>query len=80
MLLPPPRRPPSFVATMVKTVLYIIKILRPLIPVAPSVEDEVRTTKDETVSSLDEVDGRRQPSTTGTDAQNWLMRQTLVLK
>jgi len=60
----------------------------PLDPVVPSVQDGVRTTEDETVSSLDGtdclgavldgVDGRRRPSTT--DAQNWSMRQILVLK
>jgi len=50
-------------------------------PVVPSVQDGVKTTKDETdwlVAVLDGVDGRRRPSTT--DAQNWSMRQILVLE
>ena len=56
----------------------------PLDPVVPSVQDGVRTTKDETDGTdclgavLDGVNGRRRPSTT--DAQNWSMRQILVLK
>ncbi|PUU83480.1 hypothetical protein B9Z19DRAFT_49121 [Tuber borchii] len=57
--------------------------LQAVIPVAPSVQGRVRTTKDETVSSLD---GRTSlaPSWTGwtdgpsaADTQNWSMRQIL---
>ena len=59
----------------------IYRCQTPLDPVVPSVQDGVRTTKDETDclgAVLDGVDGRRRPSTT--DAQNWSMRQILVLK
>jgi len=50
-----------------------IRILA-LDPVVPSVQDGVNCLG----AVLDGVDGRRRPSTT--DAQNWSMRQILVLK